>query len=127
MFETTLLRLREDHGLMADSQVNYMQTRFSEQVRLPLFRIWSGRLEVGAFDDDRAMDNTLLGPDRAWGLSISSSFLPIHRGRMSPMDDESYGMMLSLHLKAQGEWGPHIHGWRCLGWAVGVGRGCRLD
>jgi hypothetical protein len=127
-FETTLLKLHHDHSSLADSQMDYMGTTFSEQVRLPLFRLWSGRLEFGAFDDDRSMDNILLGPQRTGGLlNVSNIVLPAHQGKMAPVDEVSYGMMLSIHLRGHREWGPHVHGWRCLGWAIGSGRGCRLD
>jgi hypothetical protein len=127
-FEVALPEQRHDHGSLADSQVDYVDTTFGEQVRLPLFRLWSGHLEFGAFDSDRAMDNILLGPQRNGGLfNISSILLPAHQGKMKPVDEVSYGMMLSFHLRGHSEWGPHIHGWRCLGWAIGSGRGCRLD
>jgi hypothetical protein len=125
--DETAINPRNERNSVADSQVHYMQTSFSEQVRLPFFRIWRGRVEIGAFDSDQYMDNTLLGPQRAAGLPISSMFEPAHHGRFTPVDDLSYGMMLSLHFEPNSEWGPHIHGWRCLGRVVGSGRGCRLD
>lgn len=127
-FETTLLKLRQDRSSLTDSQVDYVETTFSEQVRMPLFRLWSGRLEFGAFDDERAMDNIFLGPQRAGGLAnVSNLLMPAHQGKMTPIEEVSYGMMVSFHLRGHSEWGPHIHGWRCLGWAIGSGRGCRLD
>jgi hypothetical protein len=125
--DETAINPRNERDSVVDSQVDYMQTPFNEQVRLPLFRVWRGRVEIGAFNSDQSLDNTLLGPQRAAGLPISSVFEPAHTGRFTPVDNLSYGIMLSLHFKPNSEWGPHIHGWRCLGWVVGSGRGCRLD
>lgn len=127
-FETRLPEQHNDHSSVADSQVDYVDTTFSEQVRLPLFRLWSGHLEFGAFDIDRSMDTILLGPQSTGGLvNLSNILLPTHQGRIKPVDEVSYGMVLSFRLRGHSEWGPHIHGWKCLGWALGSGRGCRLN
>ena len=126
LMDETPINPRNERDSVVDTQVDYVETTFSEQVRMPLFRFWRGRVEIGAFYSDQYMTNILLGSERA-GLAISSSFELAHFRKFTPTDDVSYGMMLSLPFKPDLEWGPHIHGWRCLGWVVGHGRGCRLD
>ncbi len=110
-----------DHDPGIGSTVDYVKTPFVEQNHLPVARFFGGRFELGGFNTLRPMENVLLGPP---ALNAATK---AHPGIRVPLSDESYGLSLSIRLKRHPAPEHQVSVWRCLGWVVGGGRGCRLN
>jgi hypothetical protein len=51
-----------DHKLERLFQADVVKTPFIRQTRVPVFGLWNGRLQLGAFANTRNFENTLLDP-----------------------------------------------------------------
>jgi len=107
-----------DHKLERLFQAEVVKTPFIRQTRVPVFDLWSGRLQLGAFANTRNFENDLFGP-------ICSSRFG-HMGAPRLRSIGSRGVSLTFHLDRDA-FGPRpVNTWRCLAWLLGVGPGCPL-
>jgi hypothetical protein len=73
-----------------------LKTPFLVQVQIPLFRALGGRLQLGGFGNNTAMQNVVWGPSDSAFTSVRSGHSPDHFGARPPSDNESYGLSLRL-------------------------------
>jgi hypothetical protein len=116
-----------NHSSALESSIDYVETPFAQETRLPVAALWGGRLKLGGFDKLSPMENMLLGPPASGRLPAWSVTTQAHPGLWVPLAEESYGLRLAVHLKRDSQPGPHTQVWRCLARVVGAGRGCHLD
>ncbi len=104
-----------------------VQTPFVQQVRFPVATLWAGRLQFGGFESRSTGENLLWGLPGSGTLPAWSISGQAHPGLWGPQADQSVGLSLSLQLKRDVESSSRSRIWRCLGWFVGAGLGCRLN
>jgi len=132
-YSANLLRLAplesrgHNHSSALESSIDYVETPFAQETRLPVAAFWGGRLELGGFDKLSPMENMLLGPPPSDSLRAWSVTAQAHQGVWVPLAEESYGLSLAVHLKRNSPPGRHTQVWRCLARVVGAGHGCHLD
>lgn len=97
-------------------------TPFLEQIQLPLFSTWGGRLEFAGFGNDAAMQNVVWGPSGGTAISardLSSRELSDVR---PPSDNQSFGISLRVSLSRVPGGGPGNGLWRSLHAVANAGR-----
>lgn len=115
--------MHANHSASLESSVDFGETPFAEEARLPLFAFSRGRVQLGPFYSYRYTENVLMGPPGAGSLSAWSVSMQNHPGVIVPLGDETYGLSLAVRLKGESDPEPRIHLFRCLAWVVG-GHGC---
>jgi hypothetical protein len=107
-----------DHKLERLFQADVVKTPFIRQTRVPVFGLWNGRLQLGAFANTRYFDNTLLDP------LCSDRFRRIGAPRLRAVG--SRGVSLTFRLDRDAFAPRPVNTWRCLTWLLGAGPGCPL-
>ena len=107
-----------DHKLERLSQADVVKTPFIRQTRVPVFGLWNGRLQLGAFANTRNFDNTLLDP------LCSARLRRIGAPRLGAVG--SRGVSLTFRLDRDAFAPRPVNTWRCLTWLLGAGPGCPL-
>ncbi len=106
--------------------MDFAETPFSQQVRLPFASLLRGRVKMGGFDRLAPTENLLWGLPGAgslpaWGIGMQS-----HPGVFAPRADESYGLSLTIHFRRDPDALRGSPLLRCLGRVFGL-HGCHLD
>ena len=114
-FVLAVMRNR-DHKLERLFQADVVKTPFMRQTRVPVFGLWNGRLQLGAFANNRNFENNLLDP------LCSDRFR--HNGAPRLRAVGSRGVSLTLRLDRDAFAPRPVNTWRCLTWLLGAGPGC---
>jgi len=86
-----------------EEMVEFSETPFTQQVRMPLGSLFGGRINLGGFNTMTPMENIQRG--LPGGGSLDAWFLaPMGRaGRILPRDDNRYGLSLTFHFSGNAE------------------------
>jgi hypothetical protein len=106
-----------DPGTEVLPSVKKVKTLFYTQSSLPLVQLWSGRLELGAFQNTVHIQNVLLGP-LAYG--VMQGFRSSRRGYPGgPPSLHFSGLSLTFHFGRNVRTERSINAWRRLSRMVG--------
>ena len=89
------------HNSTLESSVDYVETAFAKDVRLPVAFFPGGRLQLAGFYGSHPVGNLLWGPPAAGRQA--------HPGVWAPPNQESYGLRISIRLKRDSEKSPHTN------------------
>jgi len=101
-----------DSGTELLSSVKRVKTLFYTQSSLPLVQLWSGRLELDAFQNTLHIQNVLLGP-LAYG-SMQGFRSSRHGYPGGPPSVHFSGLSLTFHFGQNAQKGRPIEAWRRL-------------
>jgi hypothetical protein len=73
-------------------------TPFLEQIQLPLFSTWGGRLELAGFGNDAAMQNVIWGPSGGTATPVHDLSSRELSDVRPPSDNQSIGISLRVSL-----------------------------
>jgi hypothetical protein len=97
--------------------VKKVKTLLYTQSSLPLVQLWSGRLELDAFQNTVHVQNVLLGPQAYGGMQgFRSSRLGYPGG---PRSAHFSGLSLTVHFGRGAQTGGPVEAWRRLSRVVG--------
>jgi hypothetical protein len=105
-----------DHKLERLFQADVVKTPWVRQTRIPVFELWDGRLQIGAFVNTRNYDNTLFGP-----------LCPAHFGQIGGprlRGTANRGLNLTFRLDPGARSISSANGWRCIAWLLGASPAC---
>lgn len=82
------------------------ETLFASEWRVPVVRLWKGRLQVDAFQSTLRMDDIMFGPSPRGSLR---DFGPPRLGQLrAPRSIDRYGVSLAFHLSRDAQTGRVI-------------------
>ena len=121
--------LGHNHSDFVETAADFVDTPFAQDIRLSIMELDGGQVQLSGDYRYWATDNLLYGLPGAGTLQAWSVSAQSHPSLRAPRGDESIGITISFHSKAglEPDHHRHIHVWRCAGWIVGNGRGCRVD
>jgi hypothetical protein len=107
-----------DHSQDDLSPMDKIKTLTLTQSSLPLFQLWGGRLQVGAFQSTLHSQNVQLGPSGYGGME---GFCPTRqRYPGGPLSVHFSGLNLSFHFGRNSRTGAPIQVWRRMTRFVGA-------
>lgn len=85
-----------------ENEVRITQTPFTQQISMPIARLWSGHMQITGFARCDSMENLLWGPPGSGNFPAAGNPMRTHVGVWAPNQDQSYGFTLILHRGAPG-------------------------
>lgn len=109
---------QRDHSLDHFSPMDEVRTLTLTQSSLPLFRLWGGRLQLGAFQSTLHSQNVQLGP---WGYGGMEGFRPTRQSYPGgPLSVHFSGFSLSFPFGRDSRTKHPTHVWRHMTRFVGA-------
>jgi hypothetical protein len=106
-----------DHGPEYLSPMDEVKTLTLTQSSLPIFQLWGGRLQLGAFQSTVHSQNVPFGPSGYGGME---GFRPTRQSYPgSPLSVHLSGFSLSFHFGRDSRTRPSTHLWRHMTRLVG--------
>jgi len=109
---------KRDYSLEDLSPMDEVKTLTLTLSSLPLFQLWGGRLQVGAFQSTLHSQNVQLGPSGYGGME---GFRPTRQSYPGgPLSVHFSGLSLSFHFGRNSRTRPPIQAWRRMTRFVGA-------
>jgi|SRR5271166_2022450 len=109
---------QRDLSLEHFSPMDEVKTLTLTQSSLPLFQIWGGRLQVGAFQSTLHSQNVQFGPSGYGGMEGFRLTRQSYPG--GPLSVHFSGLSLSFHFGRNSRTRPQIQGWQRMTRFIGA-------